>query len=139
MRPSRPLAVPDNRPRIRLEFQDCTSSSIGEKREICTLLLRFRNDGLWYKLESVTIQRESLPWVVTTSLFLDHIESPHHLDKLPRCLGSTLFRLDDLSSRVRPTPGARDFVAGHHAVVATVGEWLPIRQTKWGGFSSRFH
>ncbi len=48
------------------------------------------------------------------------IQRTHQLDRIPRDLGSRLLGLYNLSARVRPAPGARDLVAGDHAVVAAI-------------------
>src|SRR5258708_31555413 len=55
-------------------------------------------------------QLETLCYGEISGLFLDRIKSTHHFDRFPRDLGSGLFRLDDLSSGVRPAPGACDLV-----------------------------
>jgi hypothetical protein len=81
-------------------------------------------------------QIETLGYGKTAGVLLDSIESAHHFDHYARDFGSGLFLLDDLSSHVRPTPGARDLVAGDHAIVPTVGvsqQNLPVVFRKYFG------
>ena len=54
------------------------------------------------------------------ALLFHRVKSTHQLDRFPRDLGSGLFRVDHLSSHVRPTSCARDLVARNDAVVAAV-------------------
>src|SRR6202011_6225304 len=54
------------------------------------------------------------------ALPLDSIERTHPLDRLPGDLGSGLLRVDDLSFHMRPTPSARDCIADHSTVVASI-------------------
>ena len=52
---------------------------------------------------------------------LDGVKRTHESDGFLCDLGSRLFRLDHLATQMRPTSSAHDGVAGHHAVVSTIG------------------
>src|SRR5208282_4932683 len=55
------------------------------------------------------------------SLFLHCIEQADHFDRLARDLGGDLFGIDESPAQMCPASGTCDRVAGHHAVVSSIG------------------